>query len=165
MITLREYKKADVDRLVELANNENVSRYLVYTFPYPYKKQDAEWWIEEGATANNSVTKVIDYNGIFVGSVGITPQNGWKEHSAEIGYWLGEKYWGKGIATESLRMMTEISFSELEFRKLFAPVLGPNKASMRVLDKCGYILEGVFKQDVYKGGNYQDGYYFAKFSS
>ena len=165
MITLREYKKADVDRLVELANNENVSRYLVYTFPYPYKKQDAEWWIEEGATANNSVTKVIDYNGIFVGSVGITPQNGWKEHSAEIGYWLGEKYWGKGIATESLRMMTEIGFSELEFRKLFAPVLGPNKASMRVLDKCGYILEGVFKQDVYKGGNYQDGYYFAKFSS
>ena len=165
MITLREYKKADVDRLVELANNENVSKYLIYTFPYPYKKQDAEWWIEVGATANNSVTKVIEYNGIFVGSVGIIPQSGWKAHSAEIGYCLGEEYWGKGIATESLRMMTEIGFSELEFRKLFAPVLGPNKASMRVLEKCGYILEGVFKQDVYKGGNYQDGYYFAKFSS
>lgn len=97
MITLRDYAKTDADRLVDLANNENVSRYLVDTFPYPYTKRDAAWWIETGSKANHSVTKVIEYRGEFVGSVGIRPQTGWKEHSAEIGYWIGEGYWGKSL--------------------------------------------------------------------
>lgn len=162
MIRLRDYSEADTDRLVELANNENVSRYLIYTFPYPYTKQDAIEWIKTGSKANNSVTKIIEYRGKFVGSVGITPQTGWKDHSAEIGYWVGEDYWGKGIATEALRVMSDFAFAVLKFRKLFAPVLGPNKGSMRVLEKCGYELEGIFKQEVFKHGQYYDGYYFAK---
>lgn len=162
MITLRDYAKSDIARLVQLANNENVSRYLVYTFPYPYTIRDAEWWIDTGSKADNAVTKVIDYQGIFVGSVGITPQTGWKGHSAEIGYWVGEQYWGKGIATEALRIMSDIAFSRLKYQRLFAPVLAPNKASMRVLEKCGYVLEGVFKREVFKKGQYHDTCYYAR---
>lgn len=165
MIKLRDYSIADADRFAVLANNENVSRYLIYTFPYPYTKQDAERWIKTGSKANNAVTKVIEYQGKLVGTVGITPQTGWKEHSAEIGYWVGEEYWGKGIATEALRAMNDLAFSTLKYKKLFAPVLGPNKASMRVLEKCGYSLEGVLKQEVFKGGHYFDGHYYAKFYS
>ena len=163
MIRLRDFVEGDIDRLVALANNENVSRYLIYTFPYPYTKRDAESWIHTESRANRSVTKVIEYQGDFVGIVGITPQTGWKDHSAEIGYWVGEEYWGKGIATEALRMMSERAFTVLKYKKLFAPVLGPNKASMRVLEKCGYGLEGVLKDEVYKGGQYFDGYHYAKF--
>ena len=165
MITLRDYVIADIDRFSVLANNENVSRYLIYTFPYPYTKKDAEWWKKTGSKANNSVTKVIEYRGELIGTVGITPQTGWKEHSAEIGYWIGEEYWGKGFATEALRMMSDLAFSTMNYKKIFAPVLGPNKASIRVLEKNGYCLEGILKHEVFKAGNYFDGYYYAKFCS
>ena len=161
MITLRDYQPADKTKLVLLANNQNVSRYLVDTFPYPYTQQDADWWIATGSKANNAVTKVIQDRGEFVGSVGIMPQTGWRNHIAEIGYWLGEAYWGRGIATEALAIMTDYATSDLKYKKLFAPVLEPNKASMRVLEKCGYQLEGILKHEVFKDGKYFDIYHYA----
>lgn len=165
MITLRDYKKSDADRLVFLANNPNVSRYLVDTFPYPYTQADAEWWIATGAKANHAVTKVIQYNSEFVGSVGIAPQVGWRQHVAEIGYWIGEAYWGQGITTAALRLMTNHVISQLGFQKLFASVFGPNQASMRVLEKCGYTCEGILKAEVFKDGRYFDLHHYAWYSS
>jgi len=162
MITLRDYTQADAARLVVLANNKNVSRYLIHTFPYPYTMQDAVEWIESGSQANNSITKVIEYQGNFVGSIAIIPQTGWKSHTAEIGYWVGEEYWGKGIAINALRAMSDAVFSGMKLTKLYAPVLGQKHASMRVLEKCGYVLEGIFKQEVFKDEQYFDGYYYAK---
>ncbi|MCW8955664.1 MAG: GNAT family N-acetyltransferase [Gammaproteobacteria bacterium] len=162
MIILRKYKKSDANRLVDLANNENVSRFLVNTFPYPYTIKDAELWIETGSRANGSITKVIEYRGEFVGSVGIIPQTGWKNHLAEIGYWVGEEYWGNGIATEALRTISDLALSSLKYKKLFATVFGPNKASIRVLEKCGYSLEGYLKYEVFKGGKYYDVCHYAK---
>lgn len=156
MISLREYAESDLERLVSLANNQNVSRYLVYTFPHPYTLNDAGWWIGAGSKQNGAITRVIDYQGLFVGSVGITPQIGWRDHIAEIGYWVAEDYWGKGIATAALRQMTEYGFTEGNFRKLCAPVLAPNIASMKVLEKCGYQREAILKSEVQKGGSYFD---------
>lgn len=162
MITLRSYREADIPTLVELANNENVSRYLVYTFPYPYTLEDAQWWVATGASANGAVTKAIELEGVLVGSVGITPDQGWKKHSAEIGYWVGERYWGQGIATRALREMTHIAFHELGFQRLVAPVLGPNRVSMAVLEKCGYVCEGILRSDVCKSDTYYDIHHYAK---
>lgn len=162
MVRLRDYSRNDIDRLVMLANNENVSRYLVYTFPYPYTRRDAEWWINEGCKANNAVTKVIEYQGEFIGSIGVHPQSAWKAHTAEIGYWLGEPYWGKGLASNALKKMSDYAFAVLNYKKLFAPVLNPNKSSMAVLEKCAYQLEGIHKQEVRKGNQYFDIYYYAK---
>lgn len=161
-LVLRRYRESDIERLVILANNENVSRYLVDTFPYPYTKTDADWWITTGSKENGMVTKVIEWNGEFVGSVGITPQTGWRSHIAEIGYWLGEAYWGQGIATLSVRQMSAIAFDELGFNKLFAPVLAPNQASMKVLEKNGYLLEGILKEEVVKHDQNFDIHYYAK---
>lgn len=162
MIELREYVDSDRDRLANLANNQNVSQYLVYTFPYPYTRGDAEWWIDIGSKRNGAITRVIEYQGLFVGSVGMTPQSGWRDHVAEIGYWVAEEYWGKGIATAALREMTEFGFTERNFRKLCAPVLAPNIGSMRVLEKCGYQCEGILKNEVHKSGRYFDTHQFAK---
>jgi len=162
MITLRDYEAGDAGRLVELANNENVSRYLIYTFPCPYTAEDAKWWIEIGSHQNGAVTKVIEFEGTFVGGVGITPQNGWRSHLAEIGYWLGEEFWGRGIATEALRQMTEWTFAGSQFDKLFAPVLAPNLPSMRVLEKNDYQLEGILKNEVAKHGRRFDLHHYAK---
>lgn len=165
MIILRDYVLADIDRFTDLANNENVSKYLIDTFPFPYTKQNAEWWIKIGSKANNAVTQAIEYQGELVGTIGISPQTGWKAHSAEMGYWIGEVYWGKGIATTALQRMSDLALSTMKYKKLFAPVLGPNKASMRVLEKCGYSLEGIFKHEVCKRGHYFDVHHYAKFCS
>ena len=161
MIRLRGYEAGDAHRLVELANNENVSRYLIYTFPYPYTKDDAEWWIAVGSRQNGMVTKAIEYDGAFVGSVGVTPQTGWRSHLAEIGYWLGQEFWGRGIASVALRQMTELAFLEPQYNKLFAPVLAPNRASMRVLEKNHYQLEGILKNEVVKNAQCFDIYHYA----
>ena len=162
MINLREYKKEDDKRLIELANNKNVSKYLTLRFPYPYTKEDSRWWLETGCKINGEINRAIVSNGEFVGGVGITPQKGWKSHIAEIGYWIGEDYWGNGIATEALKQMTELAKFTKKYHKLFAPVLEPNKASMRVLEKNDYTLEGVFKQEVIRDEMCFDVYSYAK---
>lgn len=162
MIELRSFRPSDSNRLIILANNENVSKYLVYTFPYPYTKADADWWIATGSHEQGSVARVIEWHGEFVGGVGITPQTGWRGHIAEIGYWLGEEYWGRGIATLALDRMTRLVFDDFGFKKLFAPVLAPNRASMRVLEKNGYRLEGVLEKEVVKHDRYFDVYHYAK---
>ena len=162
MIRLRDYDATDAPRLVELANNENVSRFLIYTFPFPYTMKDADWWIATGSNANGAKTKVIEYDGAFIGSVGITPQVGWKSHTAEIGYWLGEEFWGRGIASQVLKQMTEDAFSEGMWEKLFAPVLAPNRASARVLEKNGFHLEGILKNEVIKNGQMYDILHYAR---
>lgn len=163
MIKLREYSDTDIDRLLDLANNINVSRYLVYTFPYPYTREDAEWWISTGSKDHGATTRVIEYDNLFVGSVGITPQSGWREHIAEIGYWIGEPYWDNGIATTALKEMSDYAFSQLKYKKLIAPVLAPNKTSMRVLEKSSYELEGVLKNEVFKDNQYYDIHQYAKY--
>jgi ribosomal-protein-alanine N-acetyltransferase len=162
MIVLREYLDADLDRLVSLANNENVSRYLVDTFPYPFTKALGEWWIRTGSKQNGAITRVIEHEGRFVGSVGINPQIGWRDHLGEIGYWVAEEHWGKGIATAALRLMTDYGFTARQLRKLYAPVLSPNVASMRVLEKCGYTCEAILKTEVQKGGIYFDIHHFVQ---
>jgi RimJ/RimL family protein N-acetyltransferase len=162
MIVLREYVDSDLERLVSLANNEDVARYLVYTFPHPYTQSDAEWWIGTGSKMNGAITRVIEYQGLFVGSVGINPQGGWRDHLGEIGYWVAEEHWGKGIATAALSQMTGYGFTNRKFRKLYAPVLAPNTASMRVLEKCGYRREAILQAEVKKNGIYFDIHQFAQ---
>lgn len=164
MIKLRDYTLTDIERLVTLVNSKQVSQFLVYTFPYPYTMEDAVYWINEGSKLNGEITKVIEYEDEFVGSVAFSPQIGWRDHCAEIGYWVGEKYWAKGIATHALGEMTKYIFSTYNISKLFAPVLEPNKASMRVLEKNNYELEGIQKKEVRKDGKIYDVYRYTKFN-
>jgi ribosomal-protein-alanine N-acetyltransferase len=161
-ISLRELLPSDLERLVILANNEELSRYLLYTFPHPYTRADAEWWISSGSKENGAATRVIVYRGELAGLVGITPQRGWRNHLGEIGYWVGNEYWGKGIATSALKQMTDYGFVNLRLKKLYAPILAPNVASMRVAAKCGYQLEGILKAEVVKTGQFYDIHHFAK---
>ena len=164
MLTLREYRKSDIGPLVALANNERVSRYMIDTFPYPYTRKDAEYWIDFAYNADGAITKVIEVNGQYAGSIGLTPQTGWRSHLAEIGYWLGEPYWGKGLATRALVMMCESAFVEHRFRKLYAPVLAPNAASMKVLEKCGFRLIGVLADEVLKRERFFDIHHFERYN-
>ncbi len=158
---LRAYRSDDIDALTAIANNERVSRYLIDTFPYPYTREDASWWIDSGAAQHGAITRAIEHDGRLVGTIGVAPQHGWRAHIAEIGYWLGEHYWGRGIASDALRLMSQHAFEELGYRKLIAPVLAPNGASMRVLEKCGYTKEGILKEEVCKHDRYYDIHLYA----
>ncbi len=162
MLKLREYQLQDVDQLVALADNENVSRYMIDTFPCPYTEKDARWWIGQGSCAPGMITRAIEVEGQLVGGIGLTEQAGWRAHVAEVGYWLGEPYWGKGYATTALRLMCGHAFSELQIRKLYATVLAPNKASMRILYKCGFTFVGVLEDEVAKHGRYYDIHLFER---
>ncbi|RMD84394.1 MAG: N-acetyltransferase [Candidatus Dadabacteria bacterium] len=164
MITLRNYTKDDAERLVLLANNKNVSRYLTPRFPYPYTLNDAYEWIEKGAYTKGTTSKVIEFNSQFVGGIGLIQQEDWRSHIAEIGYWIGEPFWGKGIATEAVKQMTALGFGEFGYRKIIALVLAPNLPSVRVLEKCGYTLEAKLKDEVCKNGQYFDVLRYAKYS-
>jgi RimJ/RimL family protein N-acetyltransferase len=162
MITLREFAESDIDEIVRLANNEQVARYLADRFPHPYTRADAAWWVHHGATENGAINRAIAHRGTLVGGIGIDPQTGWRAHVGAIGYWIGQDYWGQGIATQALREMTDIGFRDRCFRKLVAQVLAPNIASMRVLEKAGYAREAVLAAEVRKGGTYFDAHQFAR---
>ncbi|MCF6209368.1 MAG: GNAT family N-acetyltransferase [Gammaproteobacteria bacterium] len=160
MIELRDFEQRDIEVLGKLLNNKNVTQYLTTRIAQPYTTQDAEWWVNTGSKAG--IAKAIDVDGTLVGVISITIGDYENARSAEIGYWLGEDYWEEGIATKAVDKMTNYVFSNSEIVRLFAPVFAPNKESMHVLEKCGYIKEGIFKKSIFKGGKYLDEHIFAK---
>ena len=160
---LRPFKRGDEASLAENINNKKIYRNTLL-IPYPYTLKDAKEWIaknlknlkKEKATMVNFV---IDIRGEVAGSVGFSKIEG---HKAEIGYWLGKKYWGQGIMTEAVKLATKFGFEKLKLKRIYAYVFPWNKASMRVLEKAGYKLEGVLKKHVEKDNKFVDDYLFAK---
>ena len=139
---LRRWRTEDASSLVLHANNLNVARHLRDRFPHPYTRTDAQAFLKATSTADPQTNFAIDVNGESVGGLGYVPGTDVERYSAEVGYWLGETCWGRGIATEALRLFTEHAFTDLRFLRLFAVPLADNMASVRVLEKCGFSLEG-----------------------
>ena len=160
MIRLRDYKESDVSILCSLANNENVTRYMTTAFPYPYTEEDAQWWVTSGC--KEGIVKVIEYNGEFVGSVGATPKTEEHSRTALIGYWVGEPYWGKGLACEALKELTNYIFSTTDIVRLEASIYSPNTPSMKVAEKAGYQEEAVLKSAVFKNGEFYNEHIYSK---
>ena len=154
--TLRPWRRGDEASLVQYANNRNVSRNTRDRFPYPYTAADADAWIERASAETPPTSLAIVVDGVAVGGLGIELGTDVFRGSAEIGYWLGEPFWGRGIATEALRAMTEYAFERFALRRLEAGVFSWNPASARVLEKCGYSLEGRARLAVVKDGRIGD---------
>jgi [ribosomal protein S5]-alanine N-acetyltransferase len=153
---LRLWRVGDEASLVRYANNRNVSRNLRDRFPYPYTAADADEWIKRAAAATRPTSFAIVVEGEAVGGAGIELGTDVFRRSAEIGYWLGEPFWGRGIATEVLRAMTEYAFAHFDICRLEAGVFDWNPASARVLEKAGYTLEGRARLGVIKDGRLGD---------
>jgi [ribosomal protein S5]-alanine N-acetyltransferase len=156
---LREFRQDDIPHLVKHALNYNVARYLTSKFPYPYRI----WWINSGS--KNGIHKAVEHNGECIGGIGIINGEGEHIYAAHIGYWLGELHWGKGIATKALSIMTEEVFAKNNIVRLEALVFSPNKASMRVLEKCEYKFEGIKVKAAFKNDTFLDEYVYAKISA
>lgn len=147
---VRSWEWRDRDAIVRHANNRNVSINLRDRFPYPYTIRDARFWLEHVVGHQPETNFAIDVAGEAVGGIGFTVQNDVARRSAEIGYWLGEQFWGRGIATEALIAVTEHAFANYDLCRLYAHVFDWNGASARVLEKAGYSFEGRLRKSVTK---------------
>jgi [ribosomal protein S5]-alanine N-acetyltransferase len=161
-VTIRQWKNDDLDSLVLNANNIQVWNNLRNYFPHPYTTENGEEWLLKTIEASPIVNLAIDVDGVAVGGIGLILNSDVYVMSAEIGYWLGETYWGQGITTEAVRQMIDYTFYYYDIVRLYAEVFETNKASMRVLEKNGFYLEGVRRKAVLKNGVLMDDYIWVK---
>lgn len=161
-IRLRPVQFADAERLARLANNKLIWLNVRDMFPHPYKLSDAERFIDSTIKQDPQTTFAIEYKFKFVGAIGLVLQQDVYRLSAELGYWIGEPYWGQGIATNALSLLCNYAFGELKLEKLFAGVFEGNEASKRVLEKCGFELEGIARKAVFKNNALIDEFRYGK---
>lgn len=150
--TVRSWEWRDREAIVRHANNRKVSINLRDRFPFPYTDRDARNWLDAVIGLEPETNFAIDVAGEAVGGIGYTIQFDVDRRSAEIGYWLGESVWGRGIATEALTAVTDHAFANHDLCRLFAHVFEWNQASARVLEKAGYAFEGRMRKSVTKEG-------------
>ena len=161
-IVLRSYTLADVKALAKIANNKNISNNLRDGFPNPYKENDAQNFIKMCMDKEVQSVFAIIYKGDLAGSIGLHLQEDIYRCTAELGYFIAESFWNKGIATKSVAMITKFGFESLHLNRIFAGIFETNKASMRILKKNGFVLEGIKRKAVFKNQQILDEYHYAK---
>jgi len=154
--TLRAWREGDDASLVRHADNRNVWRNLRDRFPSPYTAADAKEWIRAAGAESPVANFAIVVSGEAIGGIGLRLGTDIFRRSAEIGYWLGEPFWGRGIATEAVRAVSQYAFESFDLCRLEAGVFEWNPASMRVLEKAGYSREGRTRLSVTKDGRTGD---------
>lgn len=161
---LRSIEKDDAENIAKYANDKVVYRNTL-VIPYPYRLKDAEDWIKQNLKRYKeknpeNFVLAIDIDGEFAGAIGI--HNIREGHKAELGYWLGRKFWGRGIMTEAVKEISQLAFKKFGLRRCYAHVFTWNKASARVLEKSGFKFEGTLKKDAKKNGKFLDHHVFAR---
>ena len=144
---LRPWTIEDVDSVYLYANNEKIAANLRDVFPFPYAYDDARQFVL-------SCIQAVD--GQAVGSISVTLGEDVYRKSGEIGYWLGEPFWGRGIMSRAIRRMCEEAFSRYDIARIHAEPYAANLGSRRALEKAGFTLEGILRQSVYKRGRLLD---------
>ncbi|MEJ5999246.1 GNAT family N-acetyltransferase [Paucibacter soli] len=153
---LRALQASDAPALQRHADDLAVWRNLFDGFPYPYTLADAQAWCSEGWRAGGWVWG-IEHEGAVIGCVGIRPEAGWLRCNAEIGYWIGQAFWRRGITGEALRMATSWAWAErTELSRIYAPIFAWNETSQAVARSAGYALEAHWPQSAFKAGRLID---------
>ena len=161
-ITLSPLQETDIPAIAALANNYHIWRHVRDRLPHPYSLQDAAEFVKSTQTEDPVVTFAIRYNGSLAGVAGLALMQDIHRLNAEVGYWIGEPFWNKGIATQALQLITVYAFDTLHLHRLFAGVFHTNPASARVLIKAGYALECIARQAVIKEGKLLDEHVYVK---
>lgn len=151
-VFLRPPHKEDRLALATLANNKKIWDNVRDFLPSPYQLSDADFFIDLCRKEEPPLTFGIEYQQNYAGTIGLVRQNDIYRIGAEVGYWIGEPYWGKGIASEALELITRYGFEQLGLVRIFTGVFEYNLASMKVLEKAGYQFEGIFQKSLIKNG-------------
>jgi RimJ/RimL family protein N-acetyltransferase len=149
---IRSFRDSDVDDLAVAANSRAVWRNLRDRFPHPYTRLDAEAWLAHAAAARPETHFAVAVDDRVAGGIGFDLGSDVHRRSAEIGYWIAEPHWGRGLATASLRALSTWAMENFDLVRLQAGVFAWNPASARVLEKAGYTLEGRLRLSVTKDG-------------
>jgi RimJ/RimL family protein N-acetyltransferase len=153
---VRSYRASDAKQLPLHANNRKVWMNLRDAFPHPYTSKDARKFISMALSRSPETHFAIAVEGEAVGGIGFGLHTDVERVGAEIGYWLSEKFWGRGIATEALRALTAYALREHSLTRICAVPFEWNLASFRVLEKAGYTLEGTMRRSAIKDGQIID---------
>lgn len=163
LCTIRPWVEGDVESLTRHANDREVSMHLRDRFPFPYGIEQARTFV--GWILKQPVVTVwaIEVDGQAAGGIGIELHGDVERVSAEIGYWIGRAHWGQGIATEALKAVTVESFQRFDITRLYAVPFADHTASVRVLEKAGYVREGHMRRSAIKNGVVRDQLLFAAY--
>jgi RimJ/RimL family protein N-acetyltransferase len=155
-IILRPYRRDDRSTLAKLADNAKISRYMSGRFPTPYTLDAADQWINKVELEQEILNFAIQWRGEHVGGIGLEPLKDVFCLTTGLGYWLGETFWGNGLATRAVALMVDYAFSELHFLRIQGLVYEGNERSAKVLQKNGFEKEGTLRQYVNKDGHVFD---------
>lgn len=155
---IRKWKIEDIESVAHYANNEKIACKLRDAFPHPYTLENAKAYVE--SCVNNSearqLCRAIAVNGSAVGSIGIFLGGDVYQKSAELGYWLAEEYWGKGIMSKAVKQICAEAFEKYDIVRIYAEPFAHNAGSRKVLENAGFTLEGIMKNGVYKNEHIYD---------
>jgi [ribosomal protein S5]-alanine N-acetyltransferase len=157
---LADVLRADKCSIVELLNNREIHRRTL-RIPYPYTDDDFEQWFAHMSEQCDQPEParhwaIRDAADRTIGGIGLEPPSEGQTHRAEIGYWLGEPYWGQAIVPAAVRAVCRHAFEDLELIKITATIFAFNMASIRVVEKCGFEFEGYLKQHYMRNGELVD---------
>lgn len=160
-IEIREWQDEDIVSLQKNINNWNVLKYMGILI-FPYTMDDAKSWIEfcKQADTRKDLNYAIVVDGLAVGAVGVAKKSAIYQKTGELGYWLGEDYWRKGIVSTAVKMMLEIAFDKLDIVRIEAPIFDENIGSQKVVESCGLTRESIMKKTFYRDEIYYDGYLY-----
>ncbi len=153
---LRPLRRQDAPALTRHADNHNVARYLRDRFPQPYSLEDARRFFEYVNETKGECVACIDLAGEAAGAIGLQFRTDVERCSAELGYWLGEPFWGRGVMTQAIRHFTAWAMPRFELTRVYAEVFAGNPASERVLEKAGFDRIGVLRKAAIKRGRHHD---------
>jgi [ribosomal protein S5]-alanine N-acetyltransferase len=161
-IQLRPFQNSDKVALVQLANNYAIWKNVRNAFPHPYTPEAADQWLAQAQQQTPPNAFAIEVDGQFVGGIGLVPGVDISCKTAEVGYWIGEPFWGKGITSAALRQLIDIAFEERDFVMLFAYIFEYNTASMKVMEKNGFERKFVAPKTLWKENQLWDAHYYIK---
>lgn len=159
---IRDWRPDDVPSIVKYANNKKIWFNLRDAFPHPYRFSDAENFLSKVAQQKPRTSFAISDKKEALGSIGLMIGEDVHRFAAEVGYWLAEPFWNKGIMSRAVLRFSEFAFKKFALNRIFAEPFTTNTASVRVLEKAGFVLEGTLRASVYKKGNVLDQFLYAK---
>lgn len=154
---IHSYRDEDVEAIAPLANNPNVSRYMSERFPYPYTVSNAREWVSRCQNrAHEEDAFALEVRGKFAGGIGFQRLPAEHRFTAEIGYWLGEPYWERGIISTATRKFVQWLWDNTDFERIQAHTLAVNLRSQRVLERAGLERESIQRRAAFKNGEFHD---------
>ena len=158
---VRSWRTDDAESLARHANNRKIWLNLRDIFPHPYTLADARRFLAMMTAQSPELAYCISFEGQAVGGIGLKPCYDVERFSAEIGYWLGEDFWGRGIMTAAVTAVTRHGIKSLGLNRVFALPYARNAPSCRLLEKAGYVLEGRMIRSAFKDGRWEDQFLYA----